>query len=103
MLEQKLKKVTDDIGYKSNTKYKVIFENIEDIISTSAVQNLFRWKEGPVHNSVKPVLIEFHEPKDRNDLYAACKEGLKKTGLVMTEDSRSRGILTNSFYSDQFV
>ena len=87
-MEQKLKKVTDDIGYKSNTKYKVIFENIEDIISTSAVQNLFRWKEGPVHNAVKPVLIEFHEAKDRNDLYSTCKEGLKKTGLVMTEDSR---------------
>ena len=52
------------------------------------LQNLFRWKEGPVHNSVRPVLIEFDEPKDRNDLYAACKEGLKKTGLVMTEDSR---------------
>ena len=48
-----------------------------------------------MHNSVKPVLMEFHEPKDRNDVYAACKEGLKKTGLVITEDSRSQWILTN--------
>ena len=48
-----------------------------------------------MHNSVKPVLIEFHEAKERNDLYAACKEGLKKTGLVMTEDSRSQRILAN--------
>ena len=44
---------------------------------------------------MKPVLIEFHEAKERNDLYAACKEGLKKTGLVMTEDSRSQRILAN--------
>ena len=42
---------------------------------------------------MKPVLIEFHEPKDRNDLYSSCKEGLKKTGLVITEDSRSEWIL----------
>ena len=44
---------------------------------------------------MKPVLMEFHESKDRNDLYAACREGLKKTGLVITEDSRSQWILTN--------
>ena len=62
--------------------------------TTAVVQNLCRWKEGPIHNSVKPVLIEFHEPKDRNDLYSSCKEGLKKTGLVITEDSRSEWILT---------
>ena len=63
------------------------------------VQNLFRWKEGPVHNSVKPVLIELHEVKDRNDLYAACKEGLKKTGLVITEDSRSQWILNGTLWN----
>ena len=67
-------------------------------MNPAVIQNLFRWKEGPVHNSV----IKFHEPKDRNDLYAACKEGLKKTGLVMTEDSRFPWILTNSMDSDQF-
>ena len=65
-------------------------------INPVGVQNLFRWKEGPVHNSVKPVLIELHEVKDRNDLYAACKEGLKKTGLVITEDSRSQWILNGT-------
>ena len=30
MLEQKLKKVTDEIGYKSNTKYKVYKKTIEN-------------------------------------------------------------------------
>jgi len=39
---------------------------------------------------VLPVLIEFREKKDRNELYGVCREGLKKTGLVITEDSRSR-------------
>ena len=29
VLEQKLKKVTDDIGYKSNTRYKVIWKTLK--------------------------------------------------------------------------
>ena len=74
VLEQKVRKVVEEIGLTRRVAYK----------------NLFRWKDGPVHNSVLPVLIEFREKKDRNELYGVCREGLKKTGYVITEDSRSR-------------
>ena len=74
VLEQKVRKVVEEIGLTRRVAYK----------------NLFRWKDGPIHNSVLPVLIEFREKKDRNELYGVCREGLKKTGYVITEDSRSR-------------
>ena len=74
VLEQKVRKVVEEIGLTRRVAYK----------------NLFRWKDGPLHNSVLPVLIEFREKKDRNELYGVCREGLKKTGYVITEDSRSR-------------
>ena len=74
VLEQKVRKVVEEIGLTRRVAYK----------------NLFRWKDGPVHNSVLPVLIEFREKKDRNELYGVCREGLKKSGYVITEDSRSR-------------
>lgn len=74
VLEQKVRKVVEEIGLTRRVAYK----------------NLFRWKDGPIHNNVLPVLIEFRDKKDRNELYGVCREGLKKTGYVITEDSRSR-------------
>ena len=50
---------------------------------------LERWGEGPLHQGVRPVVITFREKADRNALYQACREGLKKVNLVITEDSRS--------------
>ena len=49
---------------------------------------LERWGEGPLHQGVRPVVITFREKADRNSLYQACREGLKKVNLVITEDSR---------------
>ena len=40
------------------------------------MQNLFRWSAGPLHNSVLPVLIEFREKKDRNEMYGVCRSVL---------------------------
>ena len=50
---------------------------------------MFRWSDGPPHNGVAPVVVIFKEKKDRSELYSACREGLKKSGWVVTEDSRS--------------
>ena len=36
------------------------------------------------------VVVTFKSREDRNELYSACKEGLKKTNLVITMDSKSR-------------
>ena len=36
------------------------------------------------------MVVEFKDKKDRNEVYYTCKEGLKKTSWVVTEDSRSR-------------
>ena len=52
------------------------------------MQNLTRWPEGPEHNSVAPVVITFKEESERNEIYNVCREGLKKTNLVITEDSK---------------
>ena len=41
-----------------------------------------------MHNGVPPVVVTFDQKSDRNEIYNLCKEGLKKTDLVMTEDSR---------------
>ena len=49
---------------------------------------LSRWDDGPPLNEVLPVLIEFHDAKDKLDVYAVMKTGLEKTGQVVTEDSR---------------
>jgi hypothetical protein len=35
-----------------------------------------------------PTIHVLQEKKDRNEMYAICREGLKKTNLVITEDSR---------------
>ena len=32
----------------------------------------------------------FKDKKDKTEVYSACREGLKKSGWVVTEDSRSR-------------
>ena len=71
-------------------------------------QFLDRWSDGPLHNNVPPVsqkqklyypdvvniyvqvVVTFKSKEDRNELYSACKEGLKKTTLVVTMDSKSR-------------
>jgi len=74
VLEQKVKKVLEEIGLTKKIGYK----------------NLFRWADGPIHNTVPPVVVEFKDKKDRNEVYYACKEGLKKSSWVITEDSRSR-------------
>ena len=70
---------------------------------------MFRWTDGPPHNGVPPVVAIFKDKKDRTEvslavlniicvgnlhlllsqLYSACREGLKKSGWVVTEDSRS--------------
>lgn len=36
------------------------------------------------------VVVTFEAKQDRNDFYTACKEGLKRTSLVVTMDSKSR-------------
>ena len=47
---------------------------------------LSRWDDGPPLNEVSPVLIEFHDDKDKLDVYSVMKTGLEKQ--VVTEDSR---------------
>ena len=49
---------------------------------------MFRWVDGPSHDGVLPVVVEFEDKKDRNEVYNVCKEGLKKSNWVITEDSR---------------
>ena len=53
------------------------------------LQNLFRWTDGPVHAGVPPVVVIFKDKKDRVEVYNAAREGFKKSGWVVTEDSRS--------------
>ena len=87
VLEQKVKVVLEEIGLTNKIEYKVrgqelIFEQV------NFDQNLFRWVDGPIHNGVPPVVVEFKDKKDRNEIYYVCKEGLKKSTWVITEDSR---------------
>ena len=35
------------------------------------------------------MVVTFKESSDRNEIYNVCGEGMKKTNLVITEDSRS--------------
>ena len=63
--------------------------------------NLERWPAGPEHNSVPPVVVTFKEPSDRNEIYNVCREGMEKTNLVITEDSRSvksKTVFSGGFY-----
>jgi len=74
VLEQKVKKALEEIGFSKKIVYK----------------NLFRWTDGPVHAGVPPVVVIFKDKKDRVEVYNAAREGFKKSGWVVTEDSRSR-------------
>merc|ERR1719422_749971 len=74
VLEVKLQKHLDTIGFQHDIAFK----------------HLDRWTEGPQHNNVPPVVVTFKTKQDRNDLYLACKDGFKKTNLVITMDSKSR-------------
>jgi hypothetical protein len=109
VLDQKIRKALEEVGVKSTIAYKV-----PKAPAPPPARNLSRWKEGPVHNSVRPVLMEFREAKDRpvasllspkvtwlprTEVYSACREGLKKTGLVVTEDSR-QGKLTLQLWQE---
>ena len=95
VLEQKIKKVLEEIGLIKKIGYKVCMCLHSVSYSWDIFQNLFRWPDGPVHNGVHPVVVEFKDKKDRNEVYYTCKEGLKKTAWVITEDSRYREIILN--------
>ena len=87
VLEQKVKKALEEIGFSKKIIYKVglicaEFQLIQDF------KNLFRWSDGPPHAGVPPVVVIFKEKKDRVEVYNAAREGFKKNGWVVTEDSK---------------
>ena len=139
VLEVKLTKHLESIGYQNNFSFQVNSElisnchqsqfyfvvkidlpdpastwqpqsrfNVKSIYLKIQFQFLDRWSDGPQHNNVPPVshkylfmdiikyffpcqvVVTFKSKEDRNDLYSACKDGLKKTTLVVTMDSKSR-------------
>ena len=49
---------------------------------------LSRFNDNPDYNVIYP--SRFNDKSDRNSVYSCWKEGLKKSNLVVTEDSDSR-------------
>ena len=90
MLEQKVKKALEEIGFSKKVAYKVGLVNLLKELSNQKdlSQNLFRWSDGPPHAGVPPVVVIFREKKDRVEVYNAAREGFKKNGWVVTEDSK---------------
>ena len=91
VLEQKVKKALEEIGFSKKVAYKVgLVEILRKVLSKSKAlsQNLFRWTDGPPHAGVPPVVVIFREKKDRVEVYNAAREGFKKNGWVVTEDSK---------------
>ena len=61
---------------------------LADCQLTHVIKNLFRWSDGPPHAGVPPVVVIFKDKKDRVEVYNAAREGFKKNGWVVTEDSK---------------
>ena len=51
-------------------------------------QFLSRWEDGPALKEVQPVVLEFHDTKDKMEVYKILISGLENSGCVVTEDSR---------------
>ena len=60
---------------KSDTRLENYFRVHLHNIYFIYVQYPSRWEDGPPLNEVSPVLIEFHDKKEKMDVYASlCKE-----------------------------
>ena len=91
MLEQKVTTILSSVNFKRKIRFKVIFIlSVTEVQLTSVLQFLSRWEEGPALADLQPVVLEFHEKKDKLEVYNCLREGLEKSGCVITEDSRSR-------------
>ena len=87
VLEQKVKKALEEIGFSKKVMYKVGLL-LADCQLSQDFKNLFRWSDGPPHAGVPPVVVIFKDKKDRVEVYNAAREGFKKNGWVVTEDSK---------------
>ena len=87
VLEQKVKKALEEIGFSKKVMYKVGLL-LADCQLIQDFKNLFRWSDGPPHAGVPPVVVIFKDKKDRVEVYNAAREGFKKNGWVVTEDSK---------------
>lgn len=93
-MEQKVTTILGSLNYTRKVKYKVPISSdfLVMIIRFNHLlfkQYLSRWDDGPPLNEVSPVLIEFHDKKEKCDVYASLSKGLDNSGYVVTEDSRS--------------
>ena len=88
VLEQKVKKALEEIGFSKKVAYKVGLVDFSQKGQNPLFKNLFRWTDGPPHAGVPPVVVIFKEKKDRVEVYSAAREGFKKNGWVVTEDSK---------------
>ena len=69
VIEQKIKKVLEEIGFTKKIVYKVNSDSLTKLLKyESLVQNLFRWTDGPPHNGVSPVVAIFKDKKDRTEV-----------------------------------
>ena len=90
-MEQKVTTILGSLNYSRKVKYKVpaAYLVIPYSFLDFLIQYLSRWDDGPPLNEVSPVLIEFHDKKEKCDVYASLSKGLDNSGYVVTEDSRS--------------
>ena len=93
-MEQKVTTILGSLNYTRKVKYKVPISSDSLIVLNDKTicffkQYLSRWDDGPPLNEVSPVLIEFHDKKEKCDVYASLSKGLDNSGYVVTEDSRS--------------
>ena len=72
VLEQKVRTLLNSVNFTRKFKFKFVS----------------RWEAGPPLADLQPVLLEFHDKKDKVDVYNCLRDGLEQTGCVVTEDSR---------------
>ena len=77
VIEQKIKKVLEEIGFTKKIVYKVyeFREGSRNCRKKSKFsnllikcQNLSRWTDGPPHNGVAPVVAIFRDKKDKTEV-----------------------------------
>ena len=86
VLEQKVRTLLNSVNFSRKLKFKVTFT--VSSVSSADDQFVSRWEAGPPLADLQPVLLEFHEKKDKVDVYNCLRDGLEQTGCVVTEDSR---------------
>jgi len=74
VLEQKVIKVLQKAGINK----KIMFSDV------------FRWSDGPLHRSMRPVVFVFHQRSDYKLVYNWNPDAWRALGVAVTLDSRSR-------------